>query len=511
MRKRHIFAVIDIGSLSTGMKVFSVGEDGVPQQVEHLRSYLPLGSSTYSTGEISSDDLQELCRLLTDFNEVCRTYKVEKKFCVATSAFREAKNKFFAVDRIRLLTGLPVTILDNSMERYYRNIAAKELLPDFSRMAADGTVVLDIGSGSIQSTIYANNDFVFSQNMLLGPLRIDEMYSGLEAEAVDPQAVLEEHISTVLEDYHAIAPKGVQYKHLVVFGEETIFLKKLAGLDPDEDREMDFPTFEKLHHLLEKTSTTELVLQYHIPSPAAGLLRPSTILIAKTLEYSSAQKLYMPNVSLYEGVAYHYAWQNHEMLLKTDPEADILSAVRYMGKRYRFDKKHAERVRLFAVEIFDKTIPYHRLGKRERLLLSVASYCNEVGKHIQVSNYHLRSYHIIDTAELWGLDHKEQQIVADAVLYGGRGHLPDPHDRATEENDSVALKLAAILRLADALEASRKQKITQMRAVLERDTLYLYCEHQSDISYENWEVDNKKGFFIDVFGITPVMKPKRST
>ena len=511
MKKKNLVAVIDIGSLATGMKVYSVSDSKVPDVVESLRAYLPLGSSTYGTGAISETDIAEVCRILSGFSLKCKEYKVDQTICVATSAFREAKNRVFALERIRMQTGFQVEILDNTIERFYRNLIVKETLPEFAEMAAAGTAILDIGSGSIQSTVYSDSAFVFSQNMSLGPLRIEEVYSGLERNAPDPQAVLEEHISSVLEDYHAIAPKGVKYKNLVVFGEETVFFKSLAEMDPYTSVEMDFQTFGALYAFLGKTPASELVLDHHIPSPAAGLLRPSVLLTKKTLEYSGAEKLFLPSVSLCDGIIYHYAWKNLGLKLRFPPNQDVLDAARHMGKRYRLDKKHAERVRAFALEIFGQTRHLHGLSDRERLLLEVSAILYEVGKHIHVTNYHVRSFHIIDTTEILGLTRTEQEIIANVARFCGESSILSNRffHYMSEQKRNVVAKLAAILRLADALEASRKQKITNLKVISEGESLILSCEHQSDISYECWEADNRKDLFVEVYGVSPVLKPKK--
>ena len=511
MKKKDLLAVIDIGSLTTAMKVFSLREDQAPLEVESLRAFLPMGSNTYRNGSVSAADIEELCQILLGFRDTVHSYKAVVTICVATSALREAKNRDFAVEQIRLRTGFSVEILDNSMERFYRNLVMKETTDGFADLITAGTVILDIGSGSIQSTVYNESSIVFSQNMLLGPLRIGELYSGLSRETPDPQSVLEEHISRVLEDYHAIAPKGIQYKSLVVCGDETAYLKALIGKDPQRCERLSMEEFTTLCHLLEDSPVSELVLGKHIPSPAAGLLWPMALLTRKTLEYGRIDAIFLAAISLSDGIAYHYAHKQFHFPLRFDLKEDVLMGARNMGKRYRYDKKHSERVRSFAVAIFDNIHPLHGLSGDDRLLLEVAAILYEVGKHIQVSNFHLRSFHIIETTEILGLSREDQRTIANIVRFCGQtGLLSDRYFQymPPDERNRVS-KLSAILSLADALEASRKQKIIHFQVTCTVDSLSLECDYLTDISYECWEFNNRKALFFEVYGVTPELKIKR--
>jgi exopolyphosphatase/guanosine-5'-triphosphate,3'-diphosphate pyrophosphatase len=90
-------------------------------------------------------------------------------------------------------------------------------------------MVLDIGSGSMQATLYDKSDLVFSQNTRLGSLRVSELLSDLAKQTTHYTEVLEEYISQDLAEYHAIEPKNIKYKNLIVFGSDMGFIKALAG------------------------------------------------------------------------------------------------------------------------------------------------------------------------------------------------------------------------------------------------------------------------------------------
>ena len=146
MAKKQLIAIIDVGSLSLRLKVFEAASKEYPKEIESVRRFLSLGAETYRNGVISSDQIAELCEILAGYVLKMKEYKIKDAICVATSAFREAKNRDFVVEQIRLRTGLTIRILDNAQERYFHNLAVKELMTGFDKIIQNGTLILDIGA-----------------------------------------------------------------------------------------------------------------------------------------------------------------------------------------------------------------------------------------------------------------------------------------------------------------------------------------------------------------------------
>lgn len=511
MSSKQTVAVIDLGSLSLRMKIFQLNRKEIPKEIESVRRFLALGAQTYRYGAISESQVVELCEILSGFVIKMKEYKITKSICLATSAFREAENRDFVVEQIRLKTGLIVQVLDNASERYYHTLAVKELMSDFEKIIQTGTLILDLGAGSIQTSVFDKSEFVFSQNMLLGSLRVSELLSSLEKQTPHYKEVLEEFISHDLDDYHAVEPKGIEYKNMIAFGSDIGFIKGLAGYSPREYCFLSRKKFLEVFDYLLKTKPTELVLSKNISSATANLLLPTALIIKKSLESTGLDGIHMPAASLCDGVIYQYAYDNFAYLPKTPPYRDSIFAARHIGKRYRFDKKHTEQVEYFAMEIFDNTRRIHGLSDRERLLLQLATILHEIGKYISVTNHSTRTYHIIQTSEIIGIDNKEKEIIACTARFYIHSDLKsDKYFQylPVAERSTVA-KLSAILRVADALDASHKQKIKNISIAIQKDSLVISCDSTSDLTYEQWAFETKTGLFRQVFGYQPILKPRR--
>jgi exopolyphosphatase/guanosine-5'-triphosphate,3'-diphosphate pyrophosphatase len=513
MAKKQMTAIIDLGSLSLRLKIFEVASKEYPKEIESVRRFLSLGAQTYRNGLISGEQVTELCDILSGYVIKIKEYRIKDVLCVATSAFREAQNRDFVVEQIRLRTGLSVRILDNAEERYFHNIAVKELMNGFDKIIQNGTLILDIGAGSIQATVYDKSDFVFSQNMLLGSLRISELLSDLERQTTHYARVLEEFISHGLEDYHAVEPKGTNYQNMIAFGSDIGFIKDLSGLSPREYCFLPKKRFLETYDFLLKTSPTDLVLSKNIPSATASLLLPTAMIIKESLEYTGLEGIHMPAASLCDGIMYQCAWANFGFKLRMDPTQDTISAARHIGKRYRYDKKHTEQVERHALQIFDSTRRQNGLDDRSRLLLQLTAILHEVGKYIQVSSHSESSFNIVHATEIIGLDHVERDIIAYTVCYYMQADLfadPDYTNLPSDLRKTVS-KLTAILRLADAMDASHKQKLRNISIVSLADSLHISCDTTEDLTYEIWDFDIKKELFFEVFGAKPVLKPRRPT
>ena len=70
-------------------------------------------------------------------------------------------------------------------------------------------------------------------------------------------------------------------------------------------------------------------------------------------------------------------------------------------------------------------------------------------------------------------------------------------------------KLSAILRVANALDQSHKQKFNNIRISLKERELSIIVETLEDISLEQALFETKTAYFDKVFSIKPVLKEKR--
>ena len=120
------------------------------------------------------------------------------------------------------------------------------------------------------------------------------------------------------------------------------------------------------------------------------------------------------------------------------------------------------------------------------------------------------------------MDYSDAKIEAEEVFYNDNSYQFykklelknllnrfDTSKKAPEVNRedlATVAKLAAILRMADALDRSYCQKIKNCRISISEQTLVINVLSKMDISLESWTFDRKSEFFEEVFGLKPVLQ-----
>ncbi len=130
-----------------------------------------------------------------------------------------------------------------------------------------------------------------------------------------------------------------------------------------------------------------------------------------------AESLWVPGVSLLDGIAYDFGEKKKFIKSAHNFENDILVASRNIAKRYSTGKNHIKGTTDLALTIFDSMKKVHGMGARERLLLQIAVQLHDCGKYISMGDVAECSYQIIMATEIIGLSTEERQIIASAVRY----------------------------------------------------------------------------------------------
>ncbi len=144
-------------------------------------------------------------------------------------------------------------------------------------------------------------------------------------------------------------------------------------------------------------------------------------------------------------------------------------------------------------------------------MLRTAAILHDCGKFVSLVNGPQCSYDIIISSEIIGLTHLEREIVASTVLYNT---LPiDSYDRLADKMDHdsylTVAKLAAILKVANAMDRSHKQKFKNVKTSVSGRNLIITIETEDDVTLEKGLFESKASFFEEVFSMKPVIKVKK--
>ncbi|WP_241433557.1 hypothetical protein [Listeria floridensis] len=223
MGNSKFFAAITVGSQNVILKIMDIRKQ---ELLEYVKAEVSIGTDIYNGGKIEARTVQQVAEALRGFVQLLKEYGVEDYRAVTVSSVQEASNADYIKEQIRIQTGLWLEGISNGMERFLHNQAAAWRTPDFSTLIQEGTMLIDIGTGSIQLTVYDEGNFMFSRNIKLGPLRVRELLAKLKGETSNFKDLLEDYIFSKIRDYAQFAPKNVDYKHFILIGTELLSFKR---------------------------------------------------------------------------------------------------------------------------------------------------------------------------------------------------------------------------------------------------------------------------------------------
>lgn len=495
------FAAIDVGSYELQMKIYEISQKNKIVMIDHLRHVIELGKDTYKDGKVSFENINELCKILKKFTFTMQEYRVKSYVAYATSAIREAENADIILDRIRVSTGIDVKILSNSEQRFlcYKALAAKE--DKFDDYIKESAAIVDVGAGSIQISLFDKGSLVTTQNIKLGSLRLRELLYNISDSRQHFDKLIEELVDNDIQTFKRMFLKDKRIKNIIAIGDYVEYFAKSKNdnyLESFMDRKQFVETFDSFNF----KTPEQISEKIGITKEQASLLIPSAFVYKKFIMETDTKNIWIPGVDLCDGIVAEYAIMTKKLAFRHDFEGDIIGTARIIAKRYKANLEHTCILENNVINLFDVMKKYHGLGKRERLLLQISAILHDCGKYISMSSPAESSYNIIMSTEIIGLSHKEREMVANIVKYNTMD-LPENRDDVTY---LVVVKMVAMLRVANAMDRSHRQKFKDFKARIVDDKLILTTNTSEDITLEKGLFEAKAELFEEIYGIKPVLR-----
>lgn len=504
-----LFAAIEVGSYELEMKIYEIGGKNGINEIDRVAHVLELGKNSFNEKYIKFDVIDEVCDVLYDFCKIMKPYGVENYRVCATSAVREAENCQNIVDRILVRTGLRVDVLSNSEIRFVYNKAIALKQPDFEHIIQEGTVLVDIGNGSSQLTLFDDGKLITTQNSLLGSLRVREVMVKLSVSGEKYRSVLEEYIDDDMEDIRKIFFRGTEIKNMIMTGDNIGYLFN-GFMEQEGKNYITKEEYDRQYERIIVMSAEQIEKEFNIPREHVSILIPSLMIYKKILEITGATAVWTSNMRLCDGIVADYAERNKKIKADRNFYDDTIHSSRVIATRYMSNEEHIRFVEKSCLLIFDAMKKLHGLGKKERLLMQVSAILHECGKYINVSYPGDCSFSIIMKTEIIGISHLERVMVANIVRCNSKDttfeHLIS--QGLSKSAAMTVLKLAAILRISNALDKTHKQKCGDMKVSLEEKELRITVYTYEDLTIERGLFPEKTFLFEQAYGVKPVIKVK---
>ena len=174
------FGVIDVGTNAARLLIGEIQNQST-NKIYYTRIPLRLGDDVYSTGLISDQKTSDFIDTIHAFKLICKSFHVSKIKAVATSAMRDAKNADEIIKQIEEKTSIQLEVISGAEE-------ANLILEAFETVEFDRSipfVVIDVGGGSTEISLFENEKRTASKSFELGTLRLlnhkesDEIWNDL--------------------------------------------------------------------------------------------------------------------------------------------------------------------------------------------------------------------------------------------------------------------------------------------------------------------------------------------
>jgi exopolyphosphatase/guanosine-5'-triphosphate,3'-diphosphate pyrophosphatase len=184
-----------------------------------------------------------------------------------------------------------------------------------------------------------------------------------------------------------------------------------------------------------------------------------------------------------------------------------------MARRYGVQVTHARKVAELARRLFESLQSLHRLPPGLGRLLEAAAYLHDVGHYVSDTAHHKHSYYLVINSDLPGFTDTERHMIALLCRYHRRS-MPvsrhSPFQTLDPEGRRAILLLTPLLRIADSLDRSHEQRVSDLQVQLRNASVAIALESGEDTDLEMWAAERVADSFRETYQLPLTLTKVRS-
>ncbi|MBT8043799.1 MAG: HD domain-containing protein [Verrucomicrobiae bacterium] len=500
-------ASIHIGASSISLLVVENHPGAVDTPGDFLEQSVPLAQDIYQRGQIRRSTIERCVNILNGYRESLRELGATEDTpvrAVATNVLAEAANQDAFLNRIQIGCGLRIETLDEGEMTRLIYLKTRRRLRDTPSMKKRTALVLHVGPGNTRALLFKKGRIAEYSNYRLGVYRTGQATAASQQSQDNHDSgasmakLIREHIrSQVSQIHHDYMEAGVE--ELVLIGYEIQHLaNELAkpGKTKSTYRALA-DTSSQIASMTEEMRVKNYQLDYNTAQAIVPALEIN-LAIAETLQ---VETLRLPGSDYERGLLHDIPTS---FSLTEGFQKEVLRSAESLSRKYRVHRSHSKQVTRLCEQLFEATTELHLLGEHDSLLLQCAAILHECGNFISARAHHKHSHYIILNSEIFGLGQKDLSIVALVARYHRKSGPKPTHvgyrDLSSDDRMRIS-KLAAILRIADALDRSHSSRIADVEVTIDRQKLNINLHGITDISVERMAMRSKADLFQDIYGL----------
>ena len=533
-------AAIDIGSNSIHLVIVRAVKGQHPEIIDREKEMVRLGAGTLREHRLSKKTIERAITTLRRFKKMAEHNGADPIIATATSAVRESRNSDQFIEQVRKEVGLEVQVLPGVEEARLIAMAVSEVTEFNYRRA----LIIDIGGGSTEFIITGGGEPELMLSLRLGAVRLTEKFISTDPISIEERDRL---VSNIRSDFTRAAAEIKNAGYDFVIGSSGTVLNMVnAAVEvnqpyandelPDYEPFSQTVTLDQIEWLNRKLGRMTLRERRRVPGIEKGradIIVAGGVLLQCILSDLGASEITSCDWSLREGVILNYLRRRQEAhtvrKIHRVPQLTSLDSLLYpvtddsaldvrarsvlsVARRYGYDIAHSHHVVRLATRIFDDTIELHQLSMQDRKLLQYAAILHDIGYHIAHNNHHRHGLYLIRNSEMPGFTGDEIAMMATMVRYH-RGAMPRKSSDARSRHEhedyytldrrqrGTVLRLASILQIADGLDRSHQQLISDVRCDVANGTATFIASTGGECELEIWSAERKAAWFSDIFKV----------
>jgi exopolyphosphatase/guanosine-5'-triphosphate,3'-diphosphate pyrophosphatase len=508
-----IVAALDIGSNSIHLVVVETDREKPFRVIASAKEVVRLGRSAARDERLSAAAMDRAINCLKRFRRLAESHGARELIAVATSAVREATNGDQFLARAIEEAGVEIDLLSGIEEARLIALAVSVRYRQSLRRRA---LVIDIGGGSTELAVMKNGEPATLISFKLGAVRLTEQY--VKSDPVGEKQLrrlrseLREVIAHRASEIEAAGFDASYGTSGTINALAALSLRRrlAAGGARMARRRLEHSlTLDELRALnqeLASYSQEERVRAAYLNRQRSEIIVAGGQLLEAMMETLKIDELVSCDWALREGVIIAHLARRVETVttsparLERDPS---LRGALALARHCRADLKHASRVAYLSQQLFDELRPLHALGGEHRRLLAAAALLHDIGYFVSHTGHHKHSAYLIQNSELTGFTSPEIAVIA-SVAYSHRGGLPkskrEHYSDLRVQDREVARKLAALLRLADALDRDHEGSVRGLRCEIGDDEVRIVASCSREAETMRWRLEERADLFSEEFG-----------
>lgn len=475
MSRDLVIGAIDAGSNAIRMSIARASSPRELMPIEAERVPVRLGHKTFTDGQLDGKAIEQAMVAFGRFRKQFDQHGVKSYRAVATSAVRNAANREDLIDRLHRELAIELEVIDGEEEARLVRRAVTHALAG----RHDATLIADLGGGSLEVTVKTATEWTTS-SMRIGTVRLLETFGLTGAISEDEAGLLRRYVATQLR---AALPPEAQASDTtisVMCGGNADALAQLYGsTEKDGIPVLKLSALQDALPGLLALDVDKRMAKLGVKQDRAEVIGVAGLVFAELGVQAGIKKFLAPGVGIREGILLDLA-EESAAELPAAREPAVLAAARAFAARMAHSGGHGEQVRWLSRALFDELADLHKLPERCGVTLELAALLHDIGEVVHRQSHHKHSEYMILNGRIPGLESPEREMVA-AVARAHRKSAPDARKHASyaalpSSKQGEVRKMAALLRIADSLDADHRQKIVRLRAEVGSKKVRLECE-----------------------------------